>query len=237
MKALAIFVGCLLALHGALCIAQSKAAPIHRVDPSARRDQLAEVGQKLADPDPDARAAYMESIVASGDATLIRKAIGLALRSDDATLHNLGLRAFLASVHELTFNVDFPERLKGKIEDAQLDPEAMKSLNQSLPWLQSVQRGGGTVHVGIFKYSFSSDSGGWSWNPNHADWGHYAPNDGSFTIEGDHLTGQVGWADRLICTIAVRTTADLALRGTLNCTPYLRNSPVPPALPISTPIQ
>jgi hypothetical protein len=222
---------CLLVLAATLCCAQTHPVPVKRVDPLARRDQLAEVSQKLADPDPDARTSYMESVVSSGDTTLIQKAISVALRSDDASLHNLALRAYMASIHEIIFTVNLPDKLKAKIDDAELDPDAKKALQQSMPWLAEVQSLGGSVHLGIFKYAFSGNTGGWSWNNNRNDWGKWAPADAGFTISGDHLTSAIVWG-RHNCNIAVRASSDLTLRGTMMCAGGSL-----PTLPISVPMQ
>jgi hypothetical protein len=203
---------------------------VRKTDTSARRDQLAEVNQKLADPDPDVRTSYMESVIASGDTTLIQKSIGVAMRSDDASLHNLALRAYMASIHEIIFSVVFPEKLKARIDEAAMDAEAQKALNESVPWLGDVQYNGASVDIGIFKYSFSGNTGGWSWNRDHNSWGKWAGADGIFTITGDRLSGAVGFANKN-CNIVVRASADLTLRGTMLCTGGL------PALQIAAPMQ
>ncbi len=54
---------------------------------------MARVSEVLSDPDPNARAAGLEAILDSGDATRIQMALRLAFQSDDSNLRALALRA------------------------------------------------------------------------------------------------------------------------------------------------
>src|ERR1700728_4808787 len=94
----------------------------------ARQEELAKVQELLSDPDPNARLANMEEIVKSGDATRLQVALRIVFHSDDPNMRALGLRAYIASLHELTFDIELPAQAQRQYDDAQADDDKMKAL-------------------------------------------------------------------------------------------------------------
>ena len=89
-----------------------------RENADERAGQLKTWRQQCADPDVDLRSAYIEAAIASKDVVVVRICVRLALESNDADIRNLGLRAAIASISQLTFAVTIPPELAQAYEDA-----------------------------------------------------------------------------------------------------------------------
>ncbi|MEW7009646.1 hypothetical protein [Lentilitoribacter sp. EG35] len=76
-----------------------------------RAGELKNWREQCNHPDPDLRLAYLEAALETNDASINRICVRLALKSDNADLRNLGLRAAIASFDQITFEVDMPLEL------------------------------------------------------------------------------------------------------------------------------
>ncbi len=199
----------------------------------ARRDQLAAVRELLADPDPNARIANMEAIVASKDTARINLAIQIAFRGDDPSLHSLAMRTYMASVHELTFTIQLPSAIQSQYDAAIVDPEKMKDFVQRYPWMSFVTARGASIHVGIVKYDLNENSGLLSTGLDRRSWGKDPNNDATFVITGDRVTATLNLG--LSCSIDFRPGTDLFLKGILSCT-KAKFGPDIPKLPVYAPL-
>lgn len=74
--------------------------------------------EQCSDPDPDLRLAYIEAAIGTKDTAIIRICARQSLESDDADTRNLGLRSALASMDQIRFEVEMPERLANALAEA-----------------------------------------------------------------------------------------------------------------------
>ncbi|MBN9023161.1 MAG: hypothetical protein J0H08_13925 [Rhizobiales bacterium] len=95
-----------------------------------RAGELKQWRERCADYDVDMRLAYIEQAIAEGDASVIRICSRLALESDDADIRNLGLRAALASMGRLQFDVTIPEVLESALKAAGGDRKKLDEISR-----------------------------------------------------------------------------------------------------------
>lgn len=86
--------------------------------------------ERCVDPDSDMRIAYIEEAIASGDVSVIRICLRLALESDDSDVRNLGLRAALASAERITLDVQIPKVLEDALESAGKDKKQLEEISK-----------------------------------------------------------------------------------------------------------
>lgn len=120
MKFLAIgLVAALLAGGAGQAIAQ---------DATERAGALKAWREQCSDPDTDLRMAYLEAAIATDDVAVIRICVRQSLESDDADIRNLGLRAALASIDQLTFEVTMPPELAAAYKKAGSDEDQLRKM-------------------------------------------------------------------------------------------------------------
>jgi hypothetical protein len=90
-------------------------------DANAIAQALRDVDVKMTHPDPDMRIAYLETIVAEGNARKIERAIRIALAGQDENLRALGFRAYLAATGSVIFDILVSPQEKKLIEDSRTD--------------------------------------------------------------------------------------------------------------------
>jgi hypothetical protein len=212
--------GALLVLAPLLAVGQSArrqappAAPDTRpfsaAAAQARRDQLAKIPELLADPDPNARLANLESIMATNDATMIPLALRLAFQSDDANLRALAMRAYIANLKEVTFDMLLPAQVVRLYEAAQNDPHRTDELFQTYSYLRYLAGAGFKVHLVFTRYNSAEPTGEVRLNGANA-----AP----FTISGDRLSAKADMPNVKSCYLDFRPSNDMTLRGTMVCEP------------------
>lgn len=120
-----------------MCITLSSLLTINVVPSSSLADETAleRAGEIKAwrdqcnSPDPDLRLAYLEAALETNDASIQRICIRLALQSDNADLRNLGLRAAIAGLDEITFDVEIPANLATAYEEAEDDQDRLADIS------------------------------------------------------------------------------------------------------------
>ncbi len=87
--------------------------------------------EQCSDPDSDLRIAYIEAALETQDTSIIRICARQSLEGDDSDTRNLGLRAALASMDHIRFEVEIPPMLAEALEDA---GDNEKKLNEISKW-------------------------------------------------------------------------------------------------------
>jgi hypothetical protein len=195
----------------------------------ARRAELAQVQELLADPDPNLRLANMEAIVNSHDTTKLQLALRIVFHSDDPNMRALGVRAYIASLNDITFDVQFPAAVQHQYEEAQGDEDRMNALIKQHPYVGGFISSGLRLRLIFSKYDMTKNTGVL------AD-AKVVSVPGAFTVSGDRVTGSFTSALNTLgiapCSVDFRPTTEASLRGSLVCD--LRS--LIPRLSISAPI-
>jgi hypothetical protein len=209
--------GLLLAAAAALI-----AGPALAQDATERAGELKAWREQCSDPDIDLRTAYLEAAIESADVAVIRICVRQSLMSDDADIRNLGLRAALASVNQLLFEVTMPEEVAAAYKKAGKDE---KQLNEISAWFMirdwNSLRAGLTVAVEGAEVA----SGTSTWYPlvNRSSMSDNSK--GTAAIVGD----QVNWTGSMYlsnsdCTMNLKLSENGTLDGVMLCA---RNVPFP----------
>src|ERR1700728_108270 len=181
----------------------------------ARQEELAKVQEMLSDPDPNARLANMEDIVNSGDPTRLQLALRIVFHSDDQNMRALGVRAYIATLHEITFEIQLPAQIQHQYDEAQGDGDKMDALVKQYPYLKPFASIGFRVHLVFSNYVMAKSTGVLTEPRRNAP--------GTFTVSGDRVNGSFDAALSSLgysaCNIEFRPTVDMLLRGTLTCEP------------------
>jgi hypothetical protein len=199
---------------------------VHAAETAAdRREELAQVRERMGDPDPLMRLAYLEELAASQDQTAILLALRYALASDDADLRALATRLYLANTNSLDLKVLTPARL----QQLAGDPEERKKLNNRLVSLMA----SGYLRFRIADFDFKTSS----FNVFAMD-GLNAPNDkyaGPGQVRGATVsfsTKVYGLSSQPRCTITLQPTTDLDLAGEAACETGLEHPVIPVGMPM-----
>lgn len=184
----------------------------------ARAGALQTWREQCADPDPDMRLAYLESAIASNDTSIQRICIRLALQSDNADIRNLGLRAALVSVPQITFVTTMPRSFENDLKHAAGDDKKLSNIKNSQGYrLYEGVRGG--LIMCSEKVEFER---------NNFIWNSLASNSevrSDFTGKAVIIGSRINWTGRVFgiagtgynCTINVGVTSDAKLKGVLDC--------------------
>lgn len=84
--------------------------------------------EQCNDPDYDLRLAYTEQALETGDESIKRICIRVALESDNADIRNLGLRAAIASSEKIFFDVQMPKEFTEAIKSAGNNEKAKEKI-------------------------------------------------------------------------------------------------------------
>jgi hypothetical protein len=202
-------------------------APVaHRDDPAAiaaRRDDLAKVKEMLSDRDPLMRLANLEAIINSGDALRIQVALRFAFQTDDADLHALAMRAYVASHKQIQLNIHLPDPVQKQFDEAMADPEKYKLFfdqpgNQHY-FVQQLATQGFKVQYRFSKYDVSNTTGTIQDTTYNGE--DYLS---VFTISGDRLTASVRNVGFDTCRVEVRPVGGM-FTGSIGCAFFGRPSP------------
>lgn len=193
-------------------------ALVHSAAAQVATDRAGEIKtwrDQCADPDIDLRTAYIEQAIATSDTAVIRVCLRQALESDDADIRNLGLRAALASISQMTFEVTMPPELEKAYAEAKSNDKKVADIDRYL-----VSANYRLIKQGlIFAIDGADVSAGTSkWFPMA---GLDAINDnyfGTTQVIGDKLN----WVGRAYlqdspCTLSVRVTSGAQLGGLFQC--------------------
>jgi hypothetical protein len=200
-------------------------------DPEARRDELARVKEALADRDPLMRLANLEAIISSGDALKTQVALRLAFQGDDADLHALAMRGYIASRKEVIFDIQLPAAVQRQYEEAQADPDRLQGFwkvpGDAHYYVRQVAEQAFRVHYVFSKYDVSSTTGviADSTQPNGSS---------SFFISGDRLAASVRSSPFGSCNVDFRPFGSV-FKGFLACD-FSGYGHIAPKLEISAPI-
>lgn len=200
-----------LAALAAIALVQPVAAQVA----TDRAGEIKTWRDQCADPDIDLRTAYIEQAIATSDTAIIRVCLRQALESDDADIRNLGLRAALASISQITFEVTMPPELEKAYAEAKSNDKKVADIDRYL-----VSTNYRVIKQGlIFVIDGADVSAGTSkWYPLA---GFDAINDiytGTTQIIGDKLN----WVGKAYlqdspCTLSVRLTSGAQLGGLFQC--------------------
>lgn len=171
--------------------------------------------EQCSDPDPDLRLAYIEAAIGTKDTAVIRICARQSLESDDSDTRNLGLRAALASMDQIRFEVEMPELLADALADADDDEKKLAEIERwyiKRDW-QGLQ--GGLVFE-IDKADMIKGSAVWFPMVNRS--ARYDRHTGKVAITGDTVTW-VGAANLATgdCTLTASLVPGPALEGEFLC--------------------
>jgi len=208
--------------------APSAPAPAARRDDplaiAARRDDLAKVKEMLSDRDPLMRLANLEAILNSGDALRIQVALRFAFQTDDADLHALAMRAYVASHKQIQLNIHLPAEVQKQFDEAMANAEKYKLFfeQQGDPQHYYVSRlaaQGFKVQYRFTKYDVSNTTG-------TIQDATFNGEDGLsvFTISGDRLTASARNALMETCRVEFRPVGGM-FTGSIGCTAWGRPFP------------
>lgn len=187
-----------------------------------RVDEIKLWREQCNDPDLDLRMAYVEAAVKSEDVIIQRICVRQALESDNADIRNLGLRAAISSLKQISFQVSIPTAVKEAYENAADDQRKLRDLDKQKPLalyeflkpnlvfeIKDVQITRGAS-------SWYSLAGLTSSHPNHK---------GDTVIIGESLNwvGSIGYPDgryQLPCVLNVHLDTGGGLLGELKCQNY-----------------
>jgi hypothetical protein len=147
----------------------------------AKRAELAQIQEQLADPDSLKRQATILTIVEAGDATKIDFALRIALVDSDASVRAIALRAYMANLKQLHFDIQSPPDIQRQLDAAlNSDPERLADLLKRYPYLNDLQPGGYRLNLQFKNYSMSKNSGV----------AFAVGGESPFTVSGDRVTGR-----------------------------------------------
>jgi len=196
-------------------IALLAAAPALSQTATDRAGELKAWREQCTDPDSDLRMAYVEAALETDDAAVIRICVRQSLESDNSDIRNLGLRATLASLEQLSFAIEPPAKLTDALESAEGDEDKLSSIANwfiARDW-QSLQNG---LVFAIQKADFARGTATWMPTVNLTK--PSERNVGKLTIVGDAITwvGSASLANSE-CSLNARLTAGPALEGEWLC--------------------
>lgn len=207
----ALAVGFAISMGTAAAPAQTKLSGPVQIE--AKRAELAQIQEQLSDPDSLKRQAAIMTIVESGDAAKIDFALRIALASDDPSVRAIALRAYMANLKELRFDVQSPPDIQRQLDAALSgDPERIAGLMTRYPYLKALSRSEYQVHFRLKNYAMSSNTG-------QAE----VQNDLTFTISGDRVSGKGAlFADWVECGFEFQPqmivkNSPPVLKGSLQC--------------------
>ncbi len=180
-----------------------------------RAGELKAWREQCSDPDPDLRLAYLEAAIATDDASIQRICVRQSLESDNADIRNLGLRAAMGAIDQLTFTVQIPPQLEKALKDAGSNEDKLDDIYR---WY--VYRDWAALRTGfvVAISDASIESAGSTWSPlvnlTKVDDDY----EGKATIVGDHVTW-VGSAylSRRDCHLTLSLQTGPSLAGELQC--------------------
>ena len=103
-----------------------------------RREELAQVIERVNDPDPLLRIAALEDVLARGNATEVQLAIKAALNGSDPDLRSVALRGYAAALRDLYLDSRLPEEVEAALAKANSkDREALAARRAVAEWRQA----------------------------------------------------------------------------------------------------
>jgi hypothetical protein len=179
-------------------------------DANAIAQSYRDVDVKMTDPDPDKRLAYLETIVAEGNAGKIQRAIRIAVASQDESVRALGFRAYIVAMGSVQFDFLLTPQEKQQIDDRHagrntLLPRYLDSLFYAGPW----------VKIAFEQPSLTSVRGFVKQESNRFE----------FTMRGERLTfsGPTSFGGGSpTCSWDIKPTRELKIAGTLTCLGFPR---------------
>ena len=187
-------------------------------DVQARAASFQTWREQCSDPDPDLRLAYLEGAIASKDASVQRICIRLALQSDNADIRNLGLRAAIATIPQITFIPTMPRSLEVDLRRAAEDENLMKRVRDSY-----ISRLYDATQNGLKMCSDNAEVGKstFLWNTLAANIDLRKERYYKATILGSRINWSgnviISGGNSLTCTVNVALTREGRLAGKLSC--------------------
>jgi len=184
-------------------------------DATERAGALKAWREQCSDPDTDLRLAYLEGAIATGDVAVIRICVRQSLESDDADIRNLGLRAALASIDQLSFEVTMPPELAAAYKKAGDNSDQLDKMSN---WY--VVRDWGSLKTGlsvvIDEAEVSTGKSVWSPLVNRSSKSNNY--NGKATVIGDKVnwTGSANLS-KSECRLNLELAEGSVLEGTFQC--------------------
>lgn len=193
-------------------------------DPAQRAEDIRRAVAQITDEaDPIRRLTNLEAIVQSGDATIIRVALKAAFTGNDAELKALAMRAYLASIKQLNFQIQLSPTLQKEYEQASSSADKFQEFSNRNQLVGLIARSNFQFTLAISEYQLSSNSGTWT----ELNYASKFP----FTITGDRVSSNLNLvfaSNQVRCIVNFNPGRDLKLAGTLGC----QTSHAPPNLRI-----
>jgi hypothetical protein len=108
-----------------------------------------------------------------------------AFKSNDPSLRSIGVRAYIASLRELTLNLQLQPDIQRQFDEAQADSEAATKLIKKYPYIDFLEKHGFRLHLAFGEYDMATTRGIIS----ESSLGNSSK--GTFAIARDRLTGMV----------------------------------------------
>jgi hypothetical protein len=171
--------------------------------------------EQCSEADPDLVLSFLQSALETGDTAIIRICLKQAGESDNDDVANLALRAAIASMPRIAFDVEPPAKLAKMIERAGDDDAKQANVERTYEkqiW-NSIQTG---LIFEITDADIKSGSAKWFAMPEMTK--AKDPWSGKVVITGDRLTWQ-GQANLSPgnCFVKVALTKGFELKGTFQC--------------------
>lgn len=180
-----------------------------------RAGELKAWREQCSDPDSDLRLAYLEAAIKTKDNSIIRICVRQSLESDNADIRNLGLRAAIASISQLSFTVEIPKVLEDAYAEAEDDEDELDKISR---WY--VARDWGSLKSGLVVEIGKADvnSGSSIWYPLVNRTRAHDDYSGKATIIGDEVNW-VGSASlsRYDCRLNLSLQPGPVLDGYFQC--------------------
>jgi len=173
-----------------------------------RRDELARVLELVADPDPLQRVANMEAIIATHDAMKIQIAIKSAFASDDAQMRQMAMRAYMASISKLIFDIKLPDQDQKQWESFENDRSQEDGFIRNHGYINGARKLNFQLILTVKNFSITANRGSYD---------IVGASGGDFTIAGDRFTTSLSFSYFDTCNLEFRPTRNVTLSGTLTC--------------------
>lgn len=178
-----------------------------------RREDLAKVVEQINDPDPLMRIAYLEEVLARGNATEIRLAVKAALGGSDADLKSVALMAYVASLSDLFIDSRISRELEDRLAKGDANDAALTDIRHQLALWQA--RTGGRLQVRIAKMDTKTGKfNAYGMNELVQPVENYK---GEGQVTGTRVRIRTTFINLRLCALDLAATPKLTLEGTATC--------------------
>lgn len=130
------------------------AVPAEAKTAAERREELALIRERMADPDPLMRLAYLEEYAEAEDQTLTMLAVRYALASDDEDLRAVAFRIYVGGLSSLDLEMSLPKKFVEMLNSDKVEEKVKEELRSY--WLYRGLYNQRVLRLKILDYDFSS---------------------------------------------------------------------------------